>query len=91
MTKPARLNQVTARELLTVSGARIRVPDANRLVHLQFRRFAGCPICSLHLRSVTRRDDEITAAGIREVLFFHSPADELREHTAELPRSEERR
>ena len=85
MTKPARLNQVTDRELLTVSGARIRVPDANRLVHLQFRRFAGCPICNLHLRSVTRRHDEITAAGIREVVFFHSPADELREHTADLP------
>jgi peroxiredoxin len=85
MTRPAKLNQVTDRELLTVTGARIRVPDANRLVHLQFRRFAGCPICNLHLRSVTRRHDEITAAGIREVVFFHSPADELREHTADLP------
>ena len=29
--------------------------------------------------------DEISAAGIREVVFFHSQADELREHTAGLP------
>ncbi len=85
MTTPARPNQVTDLELLTVTGERIPVPDPNRLVHLQFRRFAGCPICNLHLRSVARRHDEIAAAGIREVVFFHSPADELREHTADLP------
>jgi hypothetical protein len=34
---------------------------------------------------VVRRHDELMAAGIREVVFFHSPADELRRHTAELP------
>ncbi|GHF22758.1 alkyl hydroperoxide reductase [Amycolatopsis deserti] len=67
-------------ELVAVSGERIRVPDPERLVHLQFRRFAGCPICNLHLRSVVQRHDEITAAGIREVVFFHSPADELRDY-----------
>ncbi|HMZ13123.1 MAG TPA: AhpC/TSA family protein, partial [Mycobacterium sp.] len=33
-----------------MDGASIRVPGPGRL-HLQFRRFAGCPICSLHLRS----------------------------------------
>ena len=85
MTTPARPTQVSDRELLTVTGERIPVPDPNRLVHLQFRRFAGCPICNLHLRSVARRHDEITAAGIREVVFFHSPAADLREHTADLP------
>jgi peroxiredoxin len=56
------------------------IPDPERLVHLQFRRFAGCPICNLHLRSVVRRHDEIEAAGIREVVVFHSPAEELREY-----------
>ncbi|UQS22583.1 AhpC/TSA family protein [Amycolatopsis thermalba] len=67
-------------ELVTVTGERVRVPDPGRLVHLQFRRFAGCPICNLHLRSVVQRHDEIAAAGIREVVFFHSPADELRDY-----------
>jgi hypothetical protein len=56
-----------------------------RLVHLQFRRFAGCPVCNLHLRSFVSRYDEIVAAGVREVVFFHSPADELRPHVAGLP------
>ena len=41
MTMPAGPNQVTDRELLAVTGERIPVPDPNRLVHLQFRRFAG--------------------------------------------------
>ena len=74
------MREVTPRELIAVSGERVRVPDPDRLVHLQFRRFAGCPICNLHLRSVMQRHDEITAAGIREVVFFHSPADELRDY-----------
>ncbi|MCV7154739.1 peroxiredoxin-like family protein [Mycolicibacterium pyrenivorans] len=68
-----------------VGGEPIAVPDPNALVHLQFRRFAGCPICNLHLRSFARRHEEINAAGIREVVFFHSGADELRPHVADLP------
>jgi peroxiredoxin len=72
------MREVSERELVTITGKRIRVPDPERLVHLQFRRFAGCPICNLHLRSIVQRHDEITTAGIREVVFFHSPADELR-------------
>ncbi|MDQ0377339.1 peroxiredoxin-like family protein [Amycolatopsis thermophila] len=71
---------VDARELVAVTGDRFPVPDPERLVHLQFRRFAGCPVCNLHLRSVVQRHDEITAAGVREVVFFHSPADELRSY-----------
>jgi peroxiredoxin len=73
------------RELLTVSGGRLRVPDSERLVHLQFRRFAGCPICNLHLRSVIARHDDIVAAGIREVAVFHSSAAELLAHHDAVP------
>ncbi|NUP07703.1 MAG: AhpC/TSA family protein [Polyangiaceae bacterium] len=73
------------RHLVTVRGERIVVPDERRIVHLQFRRFAGCPVCNLHLRSIVRRHDEIVAAGIHEVVFFHSSADDLREHTSALP------
>ncbi|MGY0055334.1 peroxiredoxin-like family protein [Streptomyces sp. LZ34] len=76
---------VSPRDLTTVSGPPVAVPAADRLVHLQFRRFAGCPVCNLHLRSVARRHKEIEAAGIHEVVIFHSPAEELREHTADLP------
>ncbi|MGI5365870.1 peroxiredoxin-like family protein [Streptomyces iakyrus] len=76
---------VTGRRIDTVSGGPVDVPDPDRLVHLQFRRFAGCPVCHLHLRSVVRRYAEIEAAGVREVVVFHSPAEELLRHTADLP------
>jgi hypothetical protein len=76
---------IPARDLIDVTGAPIPVPDPDRLTHLQFRRFAGCPVCNLHLRSISRRHDDIAAAGVREVVVFHAPADELRPHVLELP------
>ncbi|WP_245656460.1 peroxiredoxin-like family protein [Microtetraspora fusca] len=76
---------ITQRWWTAVSGEAVPIPDADRLVHLQFRRFAGCPVCNLHLRSVAARHDEIAAAGVREVVVFHSTAETLRPHTAELP------
>jgi peroxiredoxin len=89
MRRPARPlrpgSTVTGRRIDTVSGGPVGIPDPDRLVHLQFRRFAGCPVCHLHLRSVVRRHAEIEAAGVREVVVFHSPAEELLRHTADLP------
>ncbi|WP_219470376.1 peroxiredoxin-like family protein [Nonomuraea rhizosphaerae] len=79
------MRTVDPRELTAVSGRPVAVPDPHRLVHLQFRRFAGCPVCNLHLRSVVRRHEEIEAAGVREVVVFHSPAAELAEHVSDLP------
>lgn len=76
---------VDGRSLTAVSGDQVAVPDPDRLIHLQFRRFAGCPVCNLHLRSVVRRHRDIEAAGVREVVVFHSPAEELVPHTADLP------
>ncbi len=76
---------LTERHLVAISGEPVRIPEPDRLVHLQFRRFAGCPVCNLHLRSVVLRHDELAAAGVREVVVFHSNAEELRAHAAELP------
>lgn len=76
---------ITNLQLHSVGDVPIRVPDPKRMVHLQFRRFAGCPICNLHLRSFAQRHAEISAANLREVVLFHSGADELRPHVADLP------
>ncbi|KUI25083.1 alkyl hydroperoxide reductase [Mycobacterium sp. IS-1742] len=78
-------SRVPARQLHTVTGDAVTLPDPNTLTHLQFRRFAGCPICNLHLQSFAHRHEEIKAAGINEVVVFHSPADELRLHTDAMP------
>jgi hypothetical protein len=47
-------------ELAASTGQLVTIPDpAGDYVHLQLRRFAGCPICNLHLRSIVTRHDEI--------------------------------
>jgi peroxiredoxin len=60
-------------DLVNIQKTRVVVPDAEgRWTHLQFRRYAGCPVCNLHLQSVIRRHKEIVGAGVREVVVFHS-------------------
>jgi peroxiredoxin len=76
---------VRRRELSNIHGNTVRIPDIERLVHLQFRRYAGCPACNVHLRSIARRHDEILAAGIREVVVFHSKRETMLEFQGELP------
>ena len=40
---------------------------------------------NLHLHSITAHMDEISAAGIREVVVFHSTATELRKYQDDMP------
>jgi peroxiredoxin len=70
---------------VTSDSKPVPIPDAKRLIHLQFRRFAGCPFCSVHLHSFVRRHDEITAAGIREVVVFRSTMAALQRHHGNVP------
>ena len=73
-------------DLQNIHGGSVSIPAPNAAVtHLQFRRFAGCPICNLHLRSIVRRHREIVAAGIREVVVFHSTAEAMMPYQGELP------
>lgn len=70
----------------TIHGKPIHVPDPRpRYVHLQFRRFAGCPVCNFHLLTMGRRHAEIAAAGIRQLVFFHSSREEMLKYQAQLP------
>ena len=76
---------ITARELTTIQSERILLPAPGILTHLQFRRYAGCPICNLHLHSMARRHDEIAAAGIQEIVVFHSAAEDMLPYQGQLP------
>ncbi|MCL3859495.1 AhpC/TSA family protein [Actinotalea sp. K2] len=76
---------VPPRALTTMTGRTVDLTSPGALTHLQLRRFAGCPICNLHLRSVVGRLEEITAAGVREVVVFHSTAQDLLAYEADLP------
>jgi hypothetical protein len=76
---------ISARELITIGSMRIRLPDPTGVVHLQFRRYAGCPFCDLHLRSIVRRHQELVATGIREVVVFQSSSAELLAQQGDVP------
>src|SRR5438309_8769232 len=76
---------VPATTLESVTGESIKLPDPNRLVHLQLRRFVDCPICNTHIAEFRRRARETEAAGIKEVIVFHSSPKSIRSYQKDVP------
>jgi peroxiredoxin len=81
--KPGDMFPTTMME--AVNGAAINLPDPKRLVHLQFRRFVDCPICNTHIAEFRKRAREIEAAGITEVILFHSSPESIRSYQKDVP------
>jgi peroxiredoxin len=71
--------------LQSIAGETIEMPDKKRLIHLQFRRFAGCPVCNLHLHRMAKQWTQLSKAGILQVVVFHSTRDELLKYSGNLP------
>lgn len=76
--------------LARVAMSRKRRPSPNAvvatlLIHLQFRRFVDCPICNTHIAELRRRARDIVAAGIKEVIVFHSSAKSIRSYQRDVP------
>ena len=72
--------------LESVQGDAVPIPPpAQKILHLQFRRFAGCPICNLHLQSFIRRHLELVENQIQEVAVFHSSKSAMLEHQLNAP------
>ena len=76
---------IEPQELVTIDSDRIPIPARQGLVHLQFRRFASCPVCNLHLHSIVQRYSEIQAASIQEIVIFHSAQEAILPHASNLP------
>jgi peroxiredoxin len=71
---------------IDVRGSDVIVPGRwSGLTHVQFLRFAGCPVCNLHLQEFIERNAELSAAGIREIILFHSDANFIDDYYGELP------
>jgi peroxiredoxin len=69
-----------------VHGSLVLVPGPwDGLTHVQFLRFAGCPVCNLHLQGFIKRHGELHAAGIREIVLFHSEATFIDDYYGDLP------
>ena len=86
MTKLAVGDIIPVTTFTTFKGETVSLTNSSTpLIHIQFRRQAGCPICDMHLRSIMKCEDELTTLGVSEVVFFHSTPEELKEHTTYLP------
>ncbi len=81
--KPGDMVPTTVVEAVT--GEAIHLPDRQRLVHLQFRRFVDCPMCNTHIAGFKKRAREIEAAGIKEVIVFHSSPTSIRSYQKDVP------
>jgi hypothetical protein len=78
-------SRVDPLQLNAIDGRPVHLPHPQALTHLQFRRFAGCPMCNLHIHSFVRRHDELRQAGIQEVAVFHSSTADLLAQHAKAP------
>src|SRR5262249_50790880 len=76
---------VSATTLEFLTREPIKLPHPHRLVHLQFRRFVDCPICNTHIAELRGRAREIDAAGIKEVIVFHSSVKSIRSYQKDVP------
>lgn len=76
--------QLPPLQFTSIQGATLQLPAAD-LVHLQFRRFAGCPVCNLHLQTFARGHQRLRDAGVLTVAFFHSTAEQMRPYQGQLP------
>jgi peroxiredoxin len=70
----------------TSKGTPVTIPVSGaRYTHVQFRRFSGCPICNTHIAALRRTKAQFEAAGIYEVLFFHSSQEDVATFHHDLP------
>lgn len=76
--------QLPPLQFSSINGSEVSLPPAH-LVHLQFRRFAGCPICNLHLQTFRRAHPRLLDAGVRTVAFFHSTVEQMAPYQGGLP------
>ncbi|MBZ4395190.1 peroxiredoxin-like family protein [Myxococcus sp. MISCRS1] len=70
---------------LTQGSLELPLRSAGALTHLQFRRFAGCPICNLHVRRFAAARERLEAEGVHPVAFFHSTEASMRPYQGDLP------
>ncbi len=79
-------NIVPRLRLVSILGAEVSVPSSRHsFTHLQFRRYAGCPVCNLHVRTVASRIGEIEKYSVSEVAVFNATIDEMLPFQGDLP------
>ncbi len=77
-------NQIQPLHLINIKNEKVNISN-EKYIHIQFRRFSGCPICNLHLQEFIRRKNELDVVNIHEIVFFHSSKEYLMEYQGRFP------
>ncbi|SDW81240.1 redoxin domain-containing protein [Marinobacter mobilis] len=85
MMRKAIGENVSLAGLININDQPVSIPQDGKYTHLQFRRFAGCPVCNLHLQSFFRREDELKANNVHEVIVFHASKRSMLESVIDVP------
>lgn len=85
MKKLLKGSKLSSMTLIDVYGNSVEIPDGKRFIHLQFRRFSGCPICNVHLGRMSARSAELKANNIKEVIIFYSEDEKIKDHLSDIP------
>lgn len=78
-------NIITHQTLHSSHGETVEIPHPTRLTHLQFRRFAGCPVCNLHVHEFFDRYPELVDHNIQEVVVFQSSDKAMNDRLSDAP------
>ncbi len=76
---------IDAFSLTDINGKIVKIPQANKIVHLQFRRFSGCPFCSVHIGQLKKRKAEIDNSGAVEIILFYSEDKYIKDNLSGMP------
>jgi peroxiredoxin len=67
-------------------GSQVDIPcETKKYTHLIFRRFAGCPICNVGLRSYLKALDALEVSSVQPIVIFHSSVEETLRFQSQLP------
>lgn len=77
--------KVSLTDLYNINDQPVVIPQGGKYTHLQFRRFAGCPVCNLHLQSFFKRAEALKAKNVHEVIVFHASKKRMFENVLEVP------
>jgi len=78
-------NAIIHQTLHSTHGATVEIPHPTQLTHLQFRRFAGCPVCNLRIHEFFDRYTDLVDHNIQEVAVFQSSDEMMNKRLAEAP------
>lgn len=71
--------------ITSIQGEKIPIPLPSKFVHLQFRRFSGCPMCNLHIQSFIRRHAELVSKNVQEIAVFYSAPEVMLKRFSDVP------